>query len=196
MSTPRDRVLVVDTETTGLAPRYADPRNAKAWDVCRMVQMAWQLHEQDGTLVEAAAYIVQPDGFEVPPVAARIHGITTEIAEQDGVPIQTVWEHLARILPSVGVVVAHNLSFDDGVIRSEMCRSAPPELRDMWAIDIPKRYCTMLRGTEPGKKWPKLAELYERCFGEPPKGTLHRADVDTAACARIYFHLTLTGQRV
>lgn len=179
-------VMVIDTETTGLPPRYAHPSMAEAWDVCRLVQVAWEVYDADANHVSSECYIVRPDGFSVPESSSRIHGITHENAERNGVPVEDVWERLSRILPCVKRIVAHNMEFDDKVIQSEMHRTAATFVLQEWQNK--QKVCTMKRAKRPNVKWPRLIELYEEYFGRTPQGSMHRADNDVRACAEIYFH--------
>ena len=79
--------LIFDTETTGLPKNYNAPiTDLDNWP--RMVQIAWQLHELDGTLVEVKNYIVKPEGYTIPFNSAKIHGITTEKAEARRIGIE------------------------------------------------------------------------------------------------------------
>ncbi len=57
--------LIFDTETTGLPRDHSAPLTEFSnWP--RMVQIAWQLHDNQGDLIEAESYIIQPDGFTIP----------------------------------------------------------------------------------------------------------------------------------
>ena len=49
-----------------------------------MVQLAWQLHDERGTLIEAKNFIVKPDGYDIPYAVTKIHGISTERALAEG----------------------------------------------------------------------------------------------------------------
>ena len=78
--------LIFDTETTGL------PRNWKAplidgdnWPRC--IQIAWQLHDNDGSCVAHEDYLVLPNDFVIPYDAEKIHGISTALAEKEGFPL-------------------------------------------------------------------------------------------------------------
>ena len=59
--------LIFDTETTGLPKdfnsHYSDFHN---WDTARCVQVAWQLHDRYGVLIDSGNKIVKPEGFEIP----------------------------------------------------------------------------------------------------------------------------------
>ena len=69
--------LIFDTETTGLPRNYNAPiSDTSNWP--RVVQLAWQLHEADGTLVEQKDFLIRPDGFNIPFQSEQIHGISTE----------------------------------------------------------------------------------------------------------------------
>lgn len=185
------KVMVIDTETTGLPPRpWAPVDDNVQWNCCRIVQIAWSIYDvATGELVRSACHIIDPQrSFEIPAVAARIHGITTDIAHARGVPITDVIAHLSSDLDDVGTIVAYNLQFDDNVILSELHRAAvDPDVIAKWCVK--NRQCTMKMGTEPKGRWPKLSALYTRLFGKEPDGELHRADTDVRICAECYFRL-------
>ena len=57
--------LIFDTETTGLPKRDNAPvSEVDNWP--RVVQIAWQLHDENGDLTEHNNLLIQPDGFEIP----------------------------------------------------------------------------------------------------------------------------------
>lgn len=184
------RIMVIDTETTGLAPRIS-PRidNIHLWDSCRIVQIAWSIYDSVSTkLLSSACYIVNPENaFAIPDSAANIHGITTHIARSQGTPINKIIDHLARDIETVSTIVAHNIQFDDNVILSELYRVGVADVIASWKSKT--RKCTMLMGTEPKGRWPKLSALYMRLFNKEPEGELHRADTDVRICAECYFRL-------
>jgi len=181
------RILVLDTETTGLPPRSITYRVTKAWKNCRLVQIAWKIYDASGSPIEPTeCYIVKPDDFTIPEVAANIHGITTECAEKEGIDIQIVLTKFEEALKTVDLLVAHNMAFDKSIILSELYRYKMKDaVKQMEEISTE---CTMLMATKPYEKWPKLTELYAKCFGETP-AISHRADADMEQCGRIYFHL-------
>ena len=181
-------VLVLDTETTGLTPRFAPYWRTHQWEQCRLVQLAWRMHRMDdGTLVKDQTDIVAPGGFVIPVGASNIHGITQDVAEREGRSLCGVLDDLQAAMKLCDVWVAHNVQFDQGVLLSEAHR--------MGNIDLVERLknmphaCTMLMGTPPQQRYVKLADLYERCFDAKPTVILHRADADAELCALIYFHL-------
>ena len=78
--------LIFDTETTGL-PKLDNAPLADFDNWPRMVQLAWQVHDDQGRFVENHNYLVQPEGFEIPIAAKMVHGISTEHAKKYGKPV-------------------------------------------------------------------------------------------------------------
>ena len=52
------------------------------------IQIAWQLHDAMGNCIEHQDYLIKPDGFNIPYDAEKIHGISTELAQEQGLPLQ------------------------------------------------------------------------------------------------------------
>ena len=81
--------IIFDTETTGLPKRYDAPvHDTDNWP--RAVQLAWQIHDQWGELVEQKSVLIKPDGFDIPYDSEQIHGISTALAEEKGIPVSEV----------------------------------------------------------------------------------------------------------
>ena len=75
--------LIFDTETTGLPKRWNAPiTDVDNWPRC--IQIAWQLHDELGNCIEHQDYLIRPDGFNIPYDAEKIHGISTELATEQG----------------------------------------------------------------------------------------------------------------
>jgi DNA polymerase III epsilon subunit-like protein len=186
-------IFFFDTETTGIPRNYRAPvSELDNWP--RMVQIAWILAEEDGGEVAQAEYILRPDGYTIPPDAAKIHGITTEIARERGRDLAEVLREAEAAIGRATTLVAHNLEFDEKILGAEFLRRGFPNgLESKW------RVCTMQSSTDfcrlPGRygfKWPTLQELHGILFGEPMEGA-HRALSDVRACARCYGELKRKG---
>jgi len=185
--------LFFDTETTGFPTHpTSDFRN---WP--RLVQIAWILTDINGTELERHCHIVRPEGFTIPERVTKIHGITTEEAYNQGIPLEHALREFLIGMNYADVLVAHNFSFDYGVIRSELLRNKIPDFLRSY-----QKYCTMtsksiidycmvLRGDKKAK-WPKLSELYNLLFNDELKNT-HNALVDTEACVKCFFELKNLG---
>ena len=103
--------LIYDTETTGLPRDWNAPlTDSDNWP--RLVQLAWQLHDAKGNLVNTGNLIVYPDGFNIPYTAAKVHGITTERAQEEGIALNKVIDEFLIDLEKCEYVVGHNIGFD------------------------------------------------------------------------------------
>lgn len=185
--------LFFDTETTGLPRSWKAPvTDLNNWP--RMVQLAWQLHEPGGAVVQSGSAIIKPDGFAIPAEAARIHRITTDRALQEGVELEGALRDFAAALDRATLLVAHNISFDEMIVGAEFLRTRVPNL----LFEVP-RFCTMKGTTDicriPGHygfKWPKLEELHQFLFSKTYVDT-HDASADVQACATCFFELQTRG---
>ena len=64
--------LIFDTETTGLPKNWRAPiSDTENWPRC--VQLAWQVHDELGNLIESKSYIVKPDDYDIPFESEKIH---------------------------------------------------------------------------------------------------------------------------
>jgi DNA polymerase III subunit epsilon len=185
--------LFFDTETTGIPRNYKAPvTDVDNWP--RIVQIAWLLADDAGAEISSAEYLVRPAGFRIPAEATRVHGITTEEALERGAELGAVLEGIVAEIQRSAVLVAHNMAFDEKILGAELLR-----LGRVNELATRKRECTMQSSTNycriPGKfgyKWPTLAELHQKLFGEGVSGA-HRALADVRACARCYFELKRLG---
>ena len=113
--------LIFDTETTGLPKRWDAPiSDLNNWP--RVVQLAWQLHDEDGSLVSNKTYVIKPVDFDIPFESEKVHGISTLLATQIGEKIQTVFSEFLKDLSYASYIVGHNLKFDINVVSSELYR--------------------------------------------------------------------------
>ena len=107
--------LIFDTETTGLPQNFNAPlSDSENWP--RMVQIAWQLHDENGELIENQDYIIKPEGYDIPFNATRIHGITTKMAQEQGRDLKAVLEEFGEVLKKTKVVAGHNINFDYKIV--------------------------------------------------------------------------------
>lgn len=185
--------LIFDTETTGLPSRYDAPiTDTNNWPRC--VQIAWQLHDDMGKLVEHKDYLIQPDGFDIPFDSEKIHGISTLLAETQGSKIVDVLKEFNEVLNRSKFVVGHNVGFDINIMGAEMVRYNVDTqiLTDLPVLDT----CTettanvlQIPGGRGGRfKLPTLTELHEYLFGEK-FAEAHNATADVEATTRCFLEL-------
>lgn len=185
--------LIYDTETTGFPSRYGAPHtDLEAWSTARLVQIAWQLHDIDGSLISAQNILVRPEGFEIPYASEQIHGISTERALAEGVSIQEALGVFEEDLKRTKFLIAHNIEFDLGVVGSEVVRAErSTSLWDIKTIDtklVSTEYCALPGGRGGKFKWPTLTELHTKLFGEAFQDA-HDAAYDVHATTKCFFAL-------
>ncbi len=183
--------LIFDTETTGLPLNWNAPLDDfDNWP--RLIQLAWQIHDQYGDLVEVKNYLVKPDGFIIPRGSEKIHGISTERALNEGHPIEFVLNEFNLALEKCQTISGHNIEFDNSIVGSEMLRfNIATSLFEKNAVDtklVSTNYCALPGGRGGNFKWPTLEELYIKLFSEKFDAA-HNASADVQATARCFFEL-------
>lgn len=184
--------LIFDTETTGLPKRWDAPiTDADNWPRC--IQIAWQLHDELGNLIEHQDYLVQPEGFNIPFEAEQIHGISTALAEAEGIPLNEVLERFNNALSKAKFVVGQNVGFDVNIMGAEFHReNVENSLQVLPVLDTCTEHTAQLcqiPGGRGGKfKLPTLTELHLYLFGEP-FGEAHNATADVEATTRCFLEL-------
>ena len=160
------KVLVFDTETTGLPKNYGIPAFKQPGNWPHMVSISWALLDTETNKIAAtySSYVV-PEGWEIPAEATRIHGITTEMATVDGNSLKCVIDMFMSV--PCDMVVAHNADFDKNVIVNAIVHDLGMPVEGEHDIFRDPVRCTMKASTNickiatsRGYKWPKLSELY------------------------------------
>lgn len=183
--------LIFDTETTGRPNNYKAPiTDTNNWP--RMVQLAWQLHDYSGKLVNRGNFIVKPDGYDIPFAVVQIHGITTEIAVEKGHDIKDVLKAFQEDLTKAEYIIGHNIEFDINIVGSECYRyDFEPEVCNKKSLDtmqLSTEYCALPGGRGGKYKWPQLGELHEKLFGHK-FAEAHDAAYDVDATSKCFFGL-------
>ena len=184
--------LIFDTETTGLPKRWNAPiTDTDNWPRC--IQIAWQLHDELGNLVEHQNYLVQPEGFNIPYDAEKIHGISTELAKEQGVSLNKVLEKFNEALNKTKFIVGQNVTFDLNVMGCEFVReNFTNQLQELPILDTCTEHTATLcklPGGRYGKfKLPTLTELHQYLFNKA-FNEAHNATADVEATTRCFFEL-------
>ncbi len=184
--------LIFDTETTGLPKNYNAPvTDTDNWPRC--IQIAWQLHDEMGRVVSHEDYLIQPDGFDIPYDSERIHGISTELARANGIPLQEASERFAEVLSRAKFVVGQNVGFDVNIMGCEFYRlgmdNPMPEMLVLDTCTETTAQLCQIPGGRGGKfKLPTLTELHQFLFNAP-FAEAHNATADVEATTRCFLEL-------
>jgi DNA polymerase-3 subunit epsilon len=203
-------VLVFDTETSGLpvCPRFGEYypfSDIGKYESSRLVQIAWQVIDlqSDGEVVREYQAIISPQGgFILSTASTRIHGITQEHAESQGIPVKDMLVVLYADLKHVDMLVAHNFEFDVHIVASEVARAGdagPPGLLRRF-LALPS-CCTMRATTRicslttawGTPKWPRLEELHRFLFDGDSFEGAHDALGDARATGKCLVRLLQKG---
>ena len=192
-------VLIYDTETSGF-PLWKDPsedpRQPHIVDLCAI------LYTPEGEVVDMMETMIRPDGWIIPDEVAEVHGITTDIATINGIDEIEALAMFGKLHKRASLRVAHNVSFDDRIMRIGIKRFFGDGPADRFKAA--PNYCTAnaakpLCKCPPTEKMlnsrfkntfktPTVAEALKILLGEELVGA-HRARPDTEACAKVYFHI-------
>ena len=183
--------LIFDCETTGFPKNWNSPiTDFDNWP--RVVQLAWQIHDVKGELLEVKNFIIKPEGFSIPYNSEQIHGISTQRANAEGISIDQVLDEFTSDLKKISFLVGHNISFDNNVWGCEYLRKSRENiLLEKISIDtkdLSTNYCQIPGGRGGKFKWPKLSELYFKLFSEN-FAEAHNASADVEATTRCFLEL-------
>jgi DNA polymerase III subunit alpha len=188
--------LIFDTETTGLPKNYNAPvTDSDNWP--RMVQLAWQLHDMQGNLLQQDSIIVKPEGYTIPFATIQIHGITNERANEEGQDLNQTLIKFTEAVNASTYLCGHNIEFDINIIGAELFRCGIENALEKKAFidtknDQTTEYCAIPGGRGGKFKWPTLTELYQKLFN---KGfdEAHNAAFDVEATSRVFFEIIKRG---
>lgn len=189
--------LIFDTETTGLPKRWDAPiSDVDNWP--RAVQIAWQLHDATGKLIEHQDYLIKPEGFNIPYDAEKVHGISTELAKEEGITNSEVLHLFKEALSKATYVVGQNVSFDINIMGAELYRAGiETTLENLPILDtcteLTAELCKIPGGRGGRFKLPTLTELHEFLF-QQPFAEAHNATADVEATTRCFFELLRIGE--
>jgi len=185
--------LFFDTETTGLPKDWKSPvTDLSNWP--RLVQLAYLAYDNNGNRIDGGNSIVKPEGFTIPAEAARIHGISTDRARNEGRDLPIVLQEFQTLIQQADYLVAHNIRFDEKIIGAEFLRN---KMED--SLPGKKKICTMQSSTNYcalpgvcGYKWPRLTELHQKLF-QTGFEEAHNAAADITATAKCFWELKRLG---
>ncbi|MBB13039.1 MAG: DNA polymerase III subunit alpha, partial [Flavobacteriaceae bacterium] len=188
--------LIFDTETTGLPRNWNAPlTDTENWPRC--VQIAWQLHDKNGICISHEDFLVKPEGYTIPYDSEKIHGISTALAEQQGISLVEVLEKFNLALDQSEFVGGHNVKFDLNIIGAEFFRMGQKNSLEKVSIidtctDQTASLCKLPGGRGGKFKLPTLSELHHYLFGIDFQ-EVHNATADVEATTRCFFELFRKG---
>lgn len=210
------RVLVFDTETTGLPQsKIISPDTLKMWP--HIVQFSYVIYDTDlkDITVSSDDIIKVDDNVIINAESINLHGITHDISQKKGKKLNKVLDVFCNYLKTTDVLIGHNVIFDIQMVKVELLRiiyALSLEEHDnnnynnnyknnLYSIsNFTNTYCTMqntielcsIKKTDKyGKeynKYPKLSELHQTLFHTSPNH-LHNSFNDILVTLRCFMKL-------
>ena len=170
--------MFIDTETSGLPDTqnlrwgvYPYYKNLGKYANARIVQFSMLITDNQFNYKDVKDYIIKREEFEI--ANSEFHGITNDISDTVGVNFDTVAiDVFYELLKNVSHIIAHNVAFDIGVIKSELYRRKLNYIIE--ELDNKTLLCTMkhmkpiLKIINPygNYKNPSLNEIYKYNFNK------------------------------
>ena len=202
------RVLVFDTETTGLPKtKIMSQDTLNLWP--HIVQFSYVIYDINlNDIVGSSNNIIKlGEGVIIPEESINIHGITNDISNMKGTHINIILKDFFYHLRNVDLLVGHNVSFDINMVKIELMRMIYlNEIQDetkLYKTDLHlltnfKNICCTLKDSiqlckietldkygKPYFKYPKLVELHHKLFETTPNN-LHNSFNDILVTLRCY----------
>jgi DNA polymerase III epsilon subunit-like protein len=184
------KLLIFDTETTGL-PKSREPAIKASDNWPHLVSIAWTVIDSNNNYEPCAlseSYIVKPQ-WTIPEDSTKIHGISQEKAEAEGIPLSTVISKFLAI--EHDMMIAHNMNFDYNVLVNailwDLKLTVLPDFKPKFcSMEAMKNIMQIPYANGRGYKPPKLTELYTYVVKKPfDSGKTHSAQYDTWLLASI-----------
>jgi len=165
-----NRIVIVDTETTGLSVKNGG----------RVIEIGAVVLE-NGLIVAELTTLINT-GAVISYGAFRVHGISQQMLTDKPTP-EDVWPEFVEFVGD-SPLVAHNAPFDRAFVQHELCLLGLPTANN-W-------HCTLMHAR---RKLPRLSNhrletVYSHLFGGLPKDVQrHRALDDARMAARVWMEL-------
>jgi len=189
------RILVFDTETTGLPEKNASILEVDKWP--HIIQLSYLIYDTINNKIETFYdFIINIHDNIISDESIKLHKITKEKSNNEGLCIRDVLNKFNSDIKNVDLLVAHNISFDKRIIMVECIRNNISQYFTRNKIKKPE-YCTMKESINICKierissignkyfKYPTLTELYVYLFNNLPK-VVHNSLADILICLRCY----------
>lgn len=195
------KILVFDTETSGLPERNASIYDSDQWPY--ILQLSYIFYDISNNIsVIKDDYINVKSSVIISEESFQKHGISREILDTKGINIRSALHDFNKFLDIADIVVGHNISFDKRMIFVESLRNRTQQKFTKFngnnKISKPE-FCTMkntvdfcglhytTRAGKMMKKNPTLSELYIKLFPDAIlPDNLHNSIIDVAVTVRCY----------
>lgn len=163
----RSKVVVFDTETTGLSSS------------AELVSVGWAVIENDAVTEYGQEFVAFRNIKVWSEEAQRVHNITPQFLRKNGITKTAVLSNFNKLISDATMLVCHNITFDVRIMTNAMQRCGI----ESGLADVP-RFCTL---NDSRNKYGRRFRLGD-CFDYSYSGTFnaHDALADSIATALVY----------
>jgi DNA polymerase III epsilon subunit-like protein len=186
--------IVFDTETTGV-------NNQKD----TIVQLAALVFDEDFNEIDLLNVLIKQDReMTDEEILTRVHGKTYKMCQEQGIPLAEAITRFKAMLDGCGVVIAHNMSFDEGFLKSAATKVGMNFEINIRKMDTMALYKDIVKCPPTAKmikagftryKNPNLTESYNYVFGKDFENA-HDALGDAKVTAELYKNLVMVNRKV
>lgn len=169
------RLVVIDTETTGLSPKKG----------ARMVEIAAVVIEDGQIQINQTFHRYIDPLMDIPDEVVRIHGIDAhKLATKHAVPFSEIGREFLEFIAG-SALVFHNAPFDLGFINHELRHACLPDTTNLPVID------SLIIARQRYPKQPNnLDALCDRLHIDRSQRKLHGALIDAKLTAQVFLKLS------
>ena len=182
------KVLVFDTETTGLLPKcILSKDNLNQFP--HILQISWVVYDLTKNRAHSVSNHILKTNVKI--TNRHIHGITNDICLEKGICPVDALNFFIDDCNISDLLIAHNINFDLSVIKANLMRYNMSSKINF--LEEMSKHCTMesskylvnARFPNGGIKWCKLQDLFFKLFGYNFKSA-HNSLYDVVATLKCY----------
>ena len=183
------KVLIFDTETTGLLPKKLQLNSTNSFMFPYIIQLSWIIYDTKLNECIEKDYIIKCP-VKIPDESINIHHIT-DIKSQTGHCIHRVLPIFVQDFRNCDLIVGFNMQFDLSMLEIELNRLDLYQETDIifgkkfFDVMLESVNILKLKGKFSKYKYPKLIECYKHFFGKEFNDQ-HNAMGDVRATLEIY----------
>ena len=170
------------TETNGLHSTNDNVIKKNLYSFARLVVLNYEIgYKLDNKFISTKSIrtIIKPRCMYISDESIKIHGITMDIANNEGIDIEIVLENLIKDLNDVSVIISHNIDFHLKTIIAELVRyNKPFSFKNYIIIDTISFYHNIT--------FPKLDMLYNTLIKSKSKKTITNLDKIKLCFLKLY----------
>ena len=176
------KMCFVYTETTGLHTTNDDVIKKNLYSFARLVVLNYEIGYKEGNKfisTKKVRSIIKPRCMYISEESIKIHGITMEQANNEGLEIEQVLETFMKDLNDISVIISHNIEFHLKTLMAELIRyNKPFSFKNFIIIDTISFFHTMT--------FPKLDVLYTTFIDKKSKKQVSNLEKIKLCFLRLY----------